>query len=65
MHGRQTQSGSETMLGNAVFFIHTDHDAARHDMLAGIRIGEDPWKLMSMQTHLHPWVSIILTRNTK
>jgi hypothetical protein len=53
------------MLGNAVFFIHTDHDAARHDMLAGIRIGEDPWKLMSMQTHLHPWVSIILTRNTK
>jgi hypothetical protein len=30
-----------------------------------IRMGEDPWKSMSMQTHLHPWVSTILTRNTK
>jgi hypothetical protein len=27
--------------------------------------GEDPWKPMSMQTHLHSWVSTILTRNTK
>jgi hypothetical protein len=28
-------------------------------------MGEDPWKPTPMQTHLHPWVSTILTHNTK
>jgi hypothetical protein len=31
----------------------------------GLRMGEDPWKPTHMQTHLHPWVSTILTHNTK
>jgi hypothetical protein len=47
MHGRQTQPGSEKMLLNAVlFFIHTDHDPTRHDMLAGM------YSMYRVETHI-------------